>query len=94
MKKIKELVEKYGTMQVLGSDGSCPCGHAEVFGVKIETHCWRSGCESKHPYSCVHVEACGDLMLKKSELNQIARIFAKYIKESYMTEVAIETKIY
>jgi hypothetical protein len=93
MKKIKELVDKYGTMQVLGSDGGCPCGQAEIFGIKIKTHCWRSMCEDKHPYSCVHVETYGDTDFNKSELNQIAKLFAKYIHESYMTEVTIKTKI-
>lgn len=93
-KEIKELVDKYGVMRLLGSDGSCGCGSCELFGLKIDIHCYKSNghyyeshrCDC--PYSCVHIEG-RDVSATKKELQEIAKIFADYISEAYRTEVNI-----
>ena len=96
IKDIKEIIDKYGVMQLLGSDGSCACGSCEIFGLKIDTHCHKSnghyysagnrcGCH----YSCVHIEKYHDISINEKELKEIGKIFADYISEAYLTDVKI-----
>jgi len=93
-KTFKELCDKYGAMQLLGSDGSCACGELYLFGIKIKTHCHKTtinskigGCSCK--YSGAHIGKDPDIQLNKEELKAIAKIFADYIAEAYTTEVKI-----
>ena len=96
--KIEEIVDKYGVMQLLGSDSSCACGSCEIFGIKIDTHCYKSNgfyngkdyCDCK--YSGVHISKWQDIDLTEQELKAIANIFADYIRESYMTDVEIRVE--
>ncbi len=92
--KFKEIVDKYGVMQLLGSDGACACDDLHLFGIDIKTHCYKttinsriSGCECG--YSGVHIKADPDISIKEKELKEIAKIFADYISEAYATDVNI-----
>ena len=93
--EIKEIIEKYGTMQLLGSDGCCACGNCEIFGLKIAIHCHKSnghyngGNYCNHPYSCVHIEKSPVIQISEKELKEIAKLFADYISEAYSTDVEI-----
>ncbi len=92
--EFKELIEKYGCMHLLGSDGACACGELYLFGIKIKTHCHRTtinsmigGCKCDH--AGVHIGQDFDLKLTQKELKAIAKLFADYIKEAYWCGVSI-----
>ena len=94
--KISHLIKKYGWSVFSDGDGACGCGEAYIGGIRIETHCHRSGCK-KHLYSCVHVWPDrdwweGNSKEKKLEMKKIAKLLAKYIEESYMSECEISLK--
>lgn len=86
--KFQKLIEEYGALRLLGSDGSCPCAHGQIFGITIDTHCWRSGmcCQ----YSGVHIEQELDMDLTNKELREIGELFADYIREAYHTDCAVK----
>lgn len=82
--KIIKLLEEHG-FELLGNDSGCACGNAELFGVKIETHCHRSPCK-EHECSCVHISTH---KFKNKELKKLGKYLKKEIEEGYRTEVEV-----
>jgi hypothetical protein len=92
--KFKEIIDKYGVMQLLGSDGACACGEMYLFGIKIHTHCHRSNyADCDCLYAGVHLQPDPDIEITKKELKEIGKLFKDYIQEAYMCscEIFFET---
>ena len=85
--KFIKLIEEYGGITLLGSDHSCPCCNGEIFGIKIDIHCWRSGMCC--PFSGVHIWRQEDTNVTNKELKEIGKLFADEVAELYHTEVKV-----
>ena len=90
----KEIIDKYGVMQLFGSDGHCACGELYIFGIHIKSHCYKTTADGiigscKCPYSGIHIRPDPDIITSDEELKEIAKIFADYISEAYTTDVEI-----
>lgn len=84
VKIFSNLIDNYGATALLGSDGSCSCGEIELFGIKIESSCWR-----KDGYSHIIITSKEDLNIEKKDLKKIGKLFAKDIEAGYISKVKL-----
>ena len=62
---------------------SCPCSDFKIDGIKVNTHCWRTGCCD---YSGVHLIGAKS---KEAEMIKLGKEIKEYMEEGYLTEVRL-----
>lgn len=66
---------------------ACACADYECDEYRIETHCHRSTCKSRHPYACVHYEYKDGYA---KEARNHAKKVQEYIREAYWCECVLK----
>jgi len=85
-KIILKIIKKDGWLLFSDSDGSCCCGRAEIAGVRINVHCWRSNyknCDCE--YAGVHLKPITE-DVSKDFLKELGNIIKDEISSAYMCE--------
>jgi len=62
---------------------NCPCSDFKIDGIKVYTHCWRTGCCD---YSGVHLKGA---KAKTDQMIKLGKEIKEYITEGYSTEVRL-----
>ena len=92
IQQILDLITEKGIFSLSNNyEGACPCFDANLAGIIIEIHCWRTNkyyaeknwqkCKCK--YSGLHVSQEKKCYYKKEDLTKIGKLCLKQIKETW-----------
>ncbi len=87
-----ELLNRYSIQDIICSVDECPCGKLEIFGIRIEVHCWGVCCDYGCKFSGVHVQnmARDDLgAVEYITLYDIGKLVADAVQQLYDTNVDV-----
>ena len=81
VEKVLKFLDSNHVLAFSDCQGSCPCGGAYIFGLHIDFHCWRSGCNKSCKFSGLHVSNNCDWNYSQEDLEKIGAKLLKQITE-------------
>lgn len=90
VEKVLKFLDSNNILALSDCEGFCPCGHAYIFGLHIDFHCWRCPCNKTCKFSGLHISNHWDFNYSQEDLERIGAKLLEQIEEVWGTTTDFE----